>query len=159
MKKPQSIQGEYIPRNKTTETTKKPFDPQPNTDSISTINGMLGKLNADQITSLVSGLTDLGANVLSYGKERENTKRVLAQTEAEIKKYESEVARTREEEKTKRKEIEANVNNNQNIHQQNMVSETNSHIQVMEILRQVQCGVISAEQLISLIHLVKTKGA
>ncbi|ENM3877473.1 hypothetical protein NTJ01_001229 [Vibrio cholerae] len=159
MKKPQSIQGEYIPRNKTTEPTKRLSDTQPNADPISALKGMLGKLNADQITSLVSGLTELGSNALSYGKERENTKRVLAQTETEIKKYESEVSQTREEEKTKRKEIEANINNNQNIHLQNMVSETNSHIQVMEILRQVESGAISPEQLVSLIHIVKTKGA
>lgn len=159
MKKPKPIQGEYIPLNKENGTIKTPTNKQENADSISVLNGMLGKLNADQITSLVSGLMELGSNALSYGKERENTKRVLAQTEAEIKKYESEVARTREEEKTKRKEIEANANNNQNKHLQNMISEASSHIEVMEILRQVESGAISAEQLATLIHIVKTKGA
>lgn len=159
MKKPQSIQGEYIPLNKITESAKSPSDMQPNADSISVITGMVGKLNADQITSLFSGVMELGSNALSYGKERELTKRVYAQVAADIKKYESDVARAREEEKTKRKEIEANGNNNQNIHFQNMVSEANSHVQVMEILRQIESGAISPQELVSLIHLVKTKGA
>lgn len=163
MKKPQSTQGEYIPRNRTTEPTKSPSETSPNADSSAALNDMLGKLNGAQVqqifTSVTSGLVELGSNALSYGKECEITKRVYARADAYIKKYASDVARTKEEEKTKRKEIKVNGDHNQNRHLQNMASEANSHVQVMEILRQVENGAISPQDLVSLIHLVKSKEA
>lgn len=162
MKKPQSIQGEYIPRNRKETPKTNPSETTPNTDS-AVLNDMLGKLDGAQVqqifTSVVSGLVDLGSNALDYGKERELTKRIYAQAEADIKKYASDVARTKEEEKTKRKEIKVNGDNNRNIHLQNMASEANSHVQVMDILRQVENGTISSQELVALIHLVKSKGA
>ncbi|MBZ9610845.1 hypothetical protein [Rheinheimera maricola] len=162
MKKPQPIQGEYVPRNRTAEPTKSTSETKPDTGP-AILNDMLGKLDGAQVqqifTSLASGLVELGSNALNYGKEREITKRVYAQAEADIKKYASDVARTKEEEKTKRKELKVNGDNNRNKHLENMISETNSHVQVMAILRQVESGAISPQDLVSLIHLVKTKEA
>lgn len=162
MKKPQPIQGDYIPRNRATEPTKSTSETTTDVGSAA-LNDMLGKLDGAQVqqifTSLATGLVELGSNALNYGKEVEITKRVYAQAEADIKKYASEVARTKDEEKTKRKEIKVNGEQNQNRHLQNMASEANSHVQVMEILRQVENGKISSQELVSLIHLVKSKEA
>lgn len=155
MKKPQTIKGEYIPRKRNIQIKRQ----QPNKDSSIDVKDMLGKLDGNKLqqiaTDLISGAVDVANNTLAYGQELEKTKQEYAKSHADIKKYESKVARTKEEELTKREINKTEAEKNHNDHIESMQKEKNSHITIMSILKQVEDGSISSEDLTTLISTMK----
>jgi len=155
MKKPQAIKGEYIPRKRNNQAKHQ----QSNKSSKKDVKDMLGKLDGNQIqqvaTDLIGGVVGVTINALAYGKEVEKTNQVYAQCTADIKRYDSDVGRTKEEEITKRVENKTEAEKNHNDHIENMQVENNSHAAIMTILKQVEDGSISSEELVTLISTIK----
>jgi len=155
MKKPQATKGEYIPRKRNSQVKRQ----QSNNGSKIDVKDMLGKLDGNQLqqiaTDLIGGVADVANNTLVYGQELEKTKQVYAKSHADIKKYESKVARVKEEEITKREKNKIEAEKNHNEHIENMQKETNSHTTIMSILKQVEDGSISSEDLTTLISTMK----
>lgn len=150
MKRPQPVQGNYIPRK--------------SNRSQSSINGgglnrdfkeLLGNLDGKQLQQVASDFVNLGNNALSYGKEVEKTKQIYEQCQADILKAEKEVDKVREVELTKREQIRCNTKKNSDEHIENMQAQTQSHTIIKEILKQVEEGKISPEHLAEIISAVK----
>ncbi|ENH2496365.1 hypothetical protein ABVY78_001864 [Vibrio parahaemolyticus] len=151
MKKPQPIKGRYIPR--------KPNRSQNGGGLNSDVKELLGRLNGNQLqqvaSDVIGGAVSLVDNALSYGKEVEKTKQIYAQCQADILNAEMEVEKVREVELTKREEIQRDSQKNSADHIENMQAQRQSHVIIMEILKQVEEGKISSEQLAEIISTVK----
>ena len=152
MRKPHSVKGQYIPRNKTLSTQKSDNVFSSKID----VAGMIGKLDSNQITQLGNSVIELTNNGLGLAKEYLKTGQVLAQAQAEIKKSENEVKKVSIQEETKQKEIAQRGRDNELSYYLDSSKEANSHDQILKILDLVDNEKITSEQLSELVSYVKS---
>ncbi|CCK76642.1 hypothetical protein OLEAN_C24660 [Oleispira antarctica RB-8] len=150
--KSKALEGEHLPKQRSTVSQKSTSTRQQQTSSNgNALRDALGKLDANQLTEIVKSGLELANNIVGYAHEREKTKQVRINAQAEMIKYTAEVKNVRQQEKTKRSEIEKNRNDNKLNHKVLMKTEDNKHDKFMKIMDLVSSGKIKEEAVFELL--------
>lgn len=152
MRKPDKPKGQYVPASR----PKKPVSSGRfgKTSRSVDIGGMLGKLDAAQLTEIAGGVLNLANNILEYGSEVQRTKQIIAQTNAAIEVSRNELQKVIEEEETKRLAIQKELAENEMNTSLAITKEKNRHALIMRLLDQVENNVISPSQLCDMAYIV-----